>query len=158
MPFSESTDPGGPMDRRPTPCLPLFAERSPKNVPSAVKRIILELGLRYRPAAAEQIEPHQAKLVAMMGDLADLPPALLERAARHWVRQSAFMPKASDLVALVGSFVRAERGGLLRRLDVAALRNARIAEEPGARRDLRWIDDGGGLRLVDASKDRGDGA
>jgi len=127
-----------------------------------VKRIVLELGLRYRPAAADQLEAHQAKLAALISDLADLPPAVLERAARHWVRQSAFMPKASELIALARNFASAERGSALRRLDVAALRNARMAEERGARRDLRWIDDGGGLRLVacdsSGAKERGDGA
>ena len=126
-----------------------------------MRRIILELGLRYRPAAADQLEGHQAKLAALTSDLADLPPPMLERAAQHWVRQSAFMPKASDLLALARSFARAERGSPLRPVDVAALRNARMAEEPGARRDLRWIDDGGGLRLVAVDRrtaDRGHGA
>lgn len=127
-----------------------------------MKRIILELGLRYRPAAADQLEAHQAKLAALIGDLADLEPAVLERAARHWVRQSAFMPKASELIALARNFASAEHGSALHRLDVAALRNARMAAEPGARRDLRWIDDGRGLRLVArdraGAKDRGDDA
>jgi hypothetical protein len=113
-----------------------------------VRRIILELGLRYRPASADQLEAHQAKLAALIADLADLPPAMLERAASHWVRQSAFMPKASDLVALARNFASAERGSPMQRLDVAALRNARMAEEPGGRRDVRWVDDGHGLRLV----------
>jgi hypothetical protein len=127
-----------------------------------VKRIVLELGLRYRPAAADQLEAHHAKLAALISDLADLQPTVLERAARHWVRQSAFMPKASELIALARNFANAERGGRSGRLDVAALRNARLAEEPGGRRDLRWIDDGGGLRLVACDRadaeERGDGA
>ncbi len=113
-----------------------------------MKRIILELGLRYRPASADQLEAHQAKLAALMTDLADLPPAMLERAAGHWVRQSAFMPKASDLVMLARNFATAKRGSALQRLDVAAIRNARMEQEPGARHDVRWVDDGRGLRLV----------
>jgi hypothetical protein len=87
-----------------------------------------------------------------MADLADLPPAMLERAASHWVRQSAFLPKASDLVALTRHFAIAEHGSATRRLDVAAQRNARMAEEAGARRDLRWVDDGIGLRLVPVAR------
>lgn len=113
-----------------------------------MKRIILELGLRYRPAAADQLEAHQAKLAALISDLADLSPLMLERAAHHWVRQSAFMPKTSDLLALARNFASAERGSTRQPLDVAGLRNARMAEEPGSRRDLRWVDDGLGLRLV----------
>jgi hypothetical protein len=118
-------------------------------VPSAVKRIILELGLRYRPAA-DQLEAHQAKLAALMSDLADLPAAALERAANQWIRQSAFMPKASELIQLARNFARAERASPQRPLDVAASRNARMAAEAGARDDIRWVDDGHGLRLVAA--------
>jgi len=146
--FSDQPDPSGRARPSPTRSSPRSVEPWRKNVPSVVKRIILELGLRYRPAAADQLEPHQAKLAALMNDLADLPPAVLERAARHWVRQSAFLPKASDLLQLARNFANAERGNALQRLDVAGQRNARMAEEPGARRDLRWIDDGHGLRLV----------
>jgi hypothetical protein len=158
--FSDRPDP--PARPSPTRSSPPSAAPLPRSVPSAVKRIILELGLRYRPAAADQLEAHQAKLAALISDLADLSPPVLERAARHWVRQSAFMPKTSDLLALARSFACAERGSPLQPLDVAALRNARMAGEPGARRDLRWVDDARGLRLVArdgaGGRDRGHGA
>lgn len=71
-----------------------------KNVPPSIKRLVLELGLRYRPASPAQLEGHQAKLVALMMDLADIPPPALERAIKRWVVDSPFLPKASDLVAL----------------------------------------------------------
>ena len=148
MAFSDQQDPPGGPRPNPTRSSPPCAEPWRRSVPSAVKRIILELGLRYRPAAADQLEPHQAKLAALMSDLADLPPALLTRAASHWVRQSAFMPKASDLIQLARHFANAEHDRPLRPLDVAGLRNARMNAEPGTRRDIRWIDDGRGLRLV----------
>jgi hypothetical protein len=146
--FSDKSDPPGHASLGPTRSSPPSARPWRRSVPSAVKRIILELGLRYRPAASDQLEAHHAKLAALMSDLADLPPALLERAAGQWVRQSPFMPKASDLLQLARGFAGAEFGSALQPLDVAALRNARMAEEPGARRDLHWVDDGHGLRLV----------
>jgi hypothetical protein len=151
MAFNDKAEPRQPpagASLGPIRSSPPSAAPSPTSAPSRVRRIILELGLRYRPASAEQLEGHQAKLAALIADLADLPPDMLERAASHWVRQSAFMPKASDLVRLARNFATAEHGRPMQRLDVAASRNARIAEEPGARRDLRWIDDGRGLRLV----------
>lgn len=120
---------------------------SQKNVPSAIKRIILELGLRYRPASPDLLESHQLKLAAMMVDLSDMPPARLEKAAAHWVRSSAFLPTAADLIRLVRNFVENGEGGG-KRLDVASIRNAQMDQDSQARQDIRWVDDGLGLRLV----------
>jgi len=82
-----------------TPYEPHAAPKRPK-VPPAVGRIIGELGLRYRPSAQADLEAHAEALRLLMEDVADVPINLLETAAKRWVRENRFMPKASELVAL----------------------------------------------------------
>lgn len=90
-----------------TRSLQLTIEPSPTRKPSAgLKRIILELGLRYRPARADQLEGHQAKIAALISDLIDVPLEPLEFACRSWARRSQFMPKASDLIDLAREAVK----------------------------------------------------
>jgi hypothetical protein len=114
-------------------------------VPPQIKRIILELGLRYRPASPDQLEAHQAKLAALMMDLADIPPAPLEAAVRRWVLESPYLPKASDLVSLVQQ--RAPQAGAI---DWIARGNAHLREL--GRTDIHWIRDGNGdLKLESVS-------
>lgn len=83
---------------------------SPRNVPPAIKRLIGELGLRYRPSGQADLEAHAASLALLARDLADVPPHFLERAIRDWVPRSHFMPKASELVELARKF-QDEAGG-----------------------------------------------
>lgn len=74
---------------------------SQRSKPSAThKRLIGELGLRYRPSAQADLEDHATALALLTMDVADIPAHLLELAIRDWVRESHFMPKASDLIAL----------------------------------------------------------
>jgi hypothetical protein len=70
-----------------------------KPVPAAIKRMILELGVRYRPASSAMLEGHNATVAALIADVADMPPHLLERAIADHVRESNFMPKAAQLIA-----------------------------------------------------------
>lgn len=82
-----------------------------KNVPPAVGRIIGELGLRYRPAVAADLEAHAEALRLLCEDVSDIPAHLLQAAADRWVRENRFMPKASELVALArGQVSIATRG------------------------------------------------
>jgi hypothetical protein len=74
-----------------------------KSVPPQVGRIIGEIGLRYRPNNEGDLEAHAQRLRLLAEDVADVPPALLETAAKRWVRESHFMPRASDLIALARS-------------------------------------------------------
>ncbi len=76
------------------------AEPKKRSVPAAVGRIIGELGLRFRPANAADLEAHAEALRLLTEDVADVPANLLEAAAKRWVRENRFMPKASELVAL----------------------------------------------------------
>lgn len=107
---------------------PIFAGRAPilpsafsepheqpkpkkRPVPPAVGRIIGELGLRYRPAASADLEAHAEALRLLCEDVADIPQNLLEVAAKRWVRENKFMPRASELVNLArGQIAEATRG------------------------------------------------
>jgi hypothetical protein len=86
---------------------------SPRNVPLAIRRMILELGMRYRPgvsAGPSDLEAHDAKLALLAADLADAPPKLLTRAIGEWVRTKAFLPKASELLNLIEGQVKQSAG------------------------------------------------
>lgn len=63
--------------------------------------MIGELGLRYRPSAAADLEAHAARLALLALDIADCSPELLRYAIRQWVRQSRFMPTAAELFAIM---------------------------------------------------------
>lgn len=51
------------------------------------------------------LEAHAASIALLCRDVADVPPALLDRAVEQWVRESVFMPKAADLVALAKGYL-----------------------------------------------------
>lgn len=93
-------------DLGPTPRSISSARETHSSLPSgAVKRLIGELGLRYRPSAQADLEAHAAALALLARDVADVPPAYLERAIREWVRESVYMPKAKDLISLAQSYL-----------------------------------------------------
>lgn len=87
------------------------APRKRPKVPPAIGRIIGELGLRYRPSAQADLEAHAEALRLLAEDVHDVPPHLLEDAAKRWVRDSRFMPKASELVQLARDGMRVEVAG-----------------------------------------------
>lgn len=123
--------------------------QSPK-VPTKIRTLIAELGLRYRPTSQADLEAHAGALALLCTDLADAPPHLLQRAIQRHALESPYLPKASDLVRLMqddlnGSRPAAEPG---RKLDQAARANTRLdAENPNF--PARWIyDHGGQLQLV----------
>lgn len=74
-------------------------------------RIIGELGLRYRPSIQADLIAHAEALKLLTEDVADIPPNVLERAAKQWAQQSRFMPKASELIDLAQRLVALEIGG-----------------------------------------------
>lgn len=76
------------------------AEPRKRSVPPAIGRIIGELGLRYRPSVSADLEAHALAIKLLAEDVSDIPPHLLETAAKRWVREQRFMPKASELIAL----------------------------------------------------------
>lgn len=72
---------------------------APKQPPASIKRMILELGVRFRPSSPAMLDGHNAQVAALIADVADMPPHLLERAVSDLSRESRFMPKAADLIA-----------------------------------------------------------
>jgi hypothetical protein len=85
----------------PTRHLTSCEQPNERRKPSArTARIIGELGLRYRPSAAADLEAHAASLALLTQDVAHMPEDQLERAAQEWARTQRFMPKASELIAL----------------------------------------------------------
>jgi hypothetical protein len=82
-----------------------------KNVPAAIGRIVGELGLRFRPPVAADLEAHALRLKLLAEDVADLPAHLLEAAVTAWVRDNNFLPKAAELVALARATVSQQSRG-----------------------------------------------
>jgi hypothetical protein len=66
-------------------------------VPPIIGEIVANLGLRYRPSGKVDLEAHAEALILLGQDCADMPPPLLDAAAKRWARESKFMPKASEL-------------------------------------------------------------
>jgi hypothetical protein len=84
--------------------LPSFDKPSQRSVPSAIKRLVAELGLRYRPSVQADLEEHAAQLALLARDLSDIPPAYLDKAIQVWVEQKPWLPKASELVEIAKRF------------------------------------------------------
>lgn len=131
-------------------------QSSSPNVPAKIKALIAELGLRYRPTATTDLAAHGALLALLARDLADLPPDRLERAINAWVRAERWMPKAADLVALCQQQQRAElkpvvandRSPRSSAQAFADSRNAAMATDPAARKDIEWyVDDADEAKL-----------
>ena len=87
-------------DRQPSPSSERDKPTSQRSVPGAIKTLIGEIGLRYRPSAQADLEEHAAGLALLACDVAELSPELLRSAIRQHVAQSPYMPKASELIAL----------------------------------------------------------
>lgn len=111
--------------------------------PSAqIKRIIGELGLRYRPSAQADLEEHAASLALLACDVADIPPDILRRAVDRHVAVSPYMPRACELVEYARALLAGPKGGI----DWVANGNRNLAEI--GRTDIVWTrDESGALAL-----------
>lgn len=129
----------------PTPALTCSGTPPPNSKPPAeIRRLIGELGLRYRPAAQADLEAHAGSLALLARDLADVPPKYLAKAIHKWTMESKFMPKAAELAALARQFLNDDRpdGGV----DWAERGNAH-ARSIG-RHDINWYyDELGNLKI-----------
>lgn len=119
---------------------------SQPNIPPAIKKLISELGLRYRPSAQADLQEHAATLALLARDLADVPPRFLERAINQWVVKSPYLPKASDLVSIAKSFVD-RRVVASSDMTLAERYNVRLNTSSDARRDVRWVGEDNDLHL-----------
>ncbi len=134
----------------PTPrsiCGVVPAPNSERPVPASIRKLIGELGLRYRPTRSTDLEAHAAALALLARDLADVAPIALANAIEQWARSSAFMPKASELLALMHTHAANGTGRALAPGELAARMNARLAAT-GNPRGLRWHGEGEDLRLT----------
>lgn len=128
---------------------PAYAELGPiphstsyeqRKQPSArIARIIGELGLRYRPSAAADLEAHAASLALLTQDVAHMNEDRLEWAAREWARTERFMPKACDLIALCNKQRPQSDSERMMRLRAACDHaNAHLASI-GRSHELEWV-------------------
>lgn len=110
---------------------------------AAIKRIIGELGLRYRPSAQADLEEHAACLALLARDVADIPPDILRRAVDRHVAISPYMPKACELIEASKALLR---GPIEGEIDWVTIGN-RTLNEIG-RHDIRWSRDEGGALVL----------
>ncbi|MDB5412624.1 MAG: hypothetical protein JWR10_959 [Rubritepida sp.] len=119
-----------------------------RSVPSRIKLLVAEIGLRFRPTERTDLEAHSARIALLTTDLADMPVSDLERAIAVWVAKSRFMPTAAELVEIARGFIAGERQE--RRQESG---DDHVLAEMNARRSnlkLMWFRDAGGsLRLFD---------
>lgn len=103
------------------------------NVHPLIRQAVLELATRYRPNNAAENEPFQAKVALLTKDLATVNPHALKAAADEWAQRERWLPKASELIALM----KESRGPNGKEIDLAARYNARMASE--GKTGMRWI-------------------
>lgn len=76
-----------------------------KKTPPAIQKLILELGLRYRPLGANDQDAYRQQVALLAGDCAEVPPDILARAIERYVRipGSNFLPRANQLIEIAKS-------------------------------------------------------
>lgn len=104
----------------------------PRSVPARIRSLVSKLGLRFAPSASADMDAHGARVALLAEDMADADPHLLELAIDRWVGIKPFLPKASELRALVGE-IKNPRGGEM--VNLADRYNERLIQT-GSK--LRW--------------------
>lgn len=83
---------------------PLWQQLTPKkslSAPPAIRRIILELSLRFQPTDEARREAFNEKVALLVLDCATVPPEWLEKATESWIRSGdGFLPSAAVLIKL----------------------------------------------------------
>lgn len=88
---------------------PRPTETSKPSIPPAIRKMILELGLRYPPASDADIAAHTARVALLMQDVALVPAKFLEIAIGQWVTSNPWLPKASDLIQMASNAAFSQR-------------------------------------------------
>lgn len=115
----------------------------PLNVHPLIRQAVLELATRYRPNNPADIEPFQARIALLTKDLAHANPQALKAAADEWAQREKWLPKASELIALI----KEARGPRGKEVNLAEKYNARLASD--GKLGMKWIYDAGGqLKLI----------
>lgn len=96
----------------PSTCTAEPVRSSKPKVSAITQRIVAEIGFRYRPTAAADLEAHAGAIAALASDVWDVPPGLLERAGQKYARESKFriLPTAYDLITLARQIDEQDRG------------------------------------------------
>ena len=148
----ETYDPNTDASTNPILSSPNIAVLAPKRTPSAAQRkVILAIGLRFRPQAANMQEAHSAKLAALLADTVDVPADLLDRAATEWSRANRWMPTAADLIRLAQAHVAPPEMNRAPGQTLADAYNARLARDlPKRAGEIEWVqtDDGPVIRWI----------
>lgn len=113
-----------------TPASTCSPQPRPKCVPAKIRSLVSKLGLRFAPSAQADMQAHGAKVALLAEDVADADPHLLELAIDRWVAIKPFLPKASELRALMAE-IDNPRGKEL--VNLAERYNARLVGS-----SLRW--------------------
>ena len=130
----------------PTRHLTSFEQPTPKLPDAETVKVIAELGLRYRPSSATDLEAHAAMIALLTKDVAHVPVRYLRMAADKWARENKWMPKAAELIELARS-LRPKPSPAESPESEAARRNATLA--PDSR--MHWVVEHGDVRLVPRS-------
>lgn len=124
------------------------------NIPAAIRKLVAELGLRYRPSAQADLEAHAGQLAFLARDLATQPIEPLREAVAEHIRTNRFMPKAAELIETVRrihqreSAANGDRDSRANAQAIADRYNLRLAETG---KPMRWIvDDFNQLTLAPA--------
>lgn len=85
-----------------------------KRVPAAIQKLILELGLRFRPLGQADQDAYRQKLALLANDCADVPADILRRAIDHYVKgpDGTYLPKAAQLISLAQN-INAQRSSAI---------------------------------------------
>lgn len=127
-------------DLGPTRLLTSSVQPNERRKPSArTARIIGELGLRYRPSAAADLEAHAASLALLTQDVAHMPEDRLEWAAKEWARTERFMPKACELIALCHKSRNSSDSERMHRLRAACDHGNADLAAIGRAHELEWV-------------------
>ena len=131
--------------------LPCSDRRKPRSIPAAIRALIGELGLRYRPSLQEEIEAHAGRLALLAADLSDLPPPALRYAIDRWVIARPYMPKASELAELAQQYLTAPAPGQGRKAPPPDVQchERNLALKAAGNFRMRWRIVGGAWQALD---------
>ncbi|GGN49488.1 hypothetical protein GCM10011349_20150 [Novosphingobium indicum] len=80
-------------------------------MPPQIRTLIGSLGLRYEPSRQADLQAHGARIALLSEDMAEANPDLLARAIERWVHVKPYLPKASELHAIIEDMQAAQAPG-----------------------------------------------
>ncbi len=89
------------VDHGPIPSSTCSQRAERKVIPTPILEVITQLGLRYEPSGQADLQAQALRVSLLAGDWAGLNPLRLRHAAIRWAQNKPFMPKASELRAIV---------------------------------------------------------